>query len=548
MDDVSRTTEFSRIHEAFVSSQPVLTEWTNNTSFYVMYPTYYQSFANLFLRKWLGWYDGYVQGIHNSNGGLLSTRIGTTIVRRLSQQVTGGGLLYEVTKDNVEGNKALDFISNEWASDTDFSNVVSQAIEFAGAGGTSAIKLNTSANKELWAESFRADSFYLNISPKGDVKKAKFLINKFTRTVPNTKESQNFYIVEERYYRENELGETRPYVEYNVYRTSGQVTSQDVSPKMSRGLTFSEIPADIVKVIKDEYGTLELRKPQLIPFRDLGVYALKWTKSISNLPQMQYGESLLATIQSYLFMYDYMYSSFNTDMYLGRGRVYVPKHLQNPNKPRGTNYNQGLDSFLFTKVDGTSNEYNKLIEAMQFDLRSSEWVTNRNNLLESMATAIGISPSTIASYLNDISARTAREISSEESSTTLFVEAKRELFKVVINKLLKTVLNYYGFQDEIKIRFSKAGQTNTTLLIENTTKKLNAGLISKYSAIKEVNPDFNEEQLDTEIKMIESDQREAQQQQQSDLFGSEFNDNQGDFVDEPNSFSGEDTDTDKASD
>lgn len=531
MNDVAKTTQFPQIHQAYVAGQPVLAEWTTNASFYALYPTSYITFANMFLRRWLGWYDGYVHGVHNTTGGLLSTRIGTTLVKRLTQQVMGGGLLYEVTEDNEDGNEALDFISNKWAGEVDLSNTVQQAIEFAGAGGTSVLKLNSN-NRDVWVEALRADSFYLNITPKGDVRRARFLINKYTRTVPGTNQEQNFYIVEERYYGKNSLGEEKPYVVYKVYRLGGQATSPDMT-QFGRGLNFSEIPKDVGKTIRDEYGAIELDKPQLLPFMDLGCYPVKWTKFISNIPQLQYGESILAQIQTYLFMYDYMYSAFNTDMYLGRGRVYVPKRLQDPRKKGGQNYNTGLDSFLYTQVEGTTSEYNKLIEAMQFELRSNDWVTNRNNLLESIATALGISPSTIASYLNDTSARTAREISSEESSTTLLVEAKRELIKMPINKMIKTILQFFGFADKVKVRFSKAGQTNETLLIENTTKKLQAGLISRYTAIKEINPDLNEEQLKEEYEEILKDEREKVKQQQSDLFGNlNYDDDVGDFVDE----------------
>ena len=230
------------------------------------------------------------------------------------------------------------------------------------------------------------------------------------------------------------------------FQVSGDVSNLDVPLQSGRSLGISELPKEVQKSITEEYGVLELNKKQLLPFKDLGVDVMKFSEFISNLPDLQFGESLLAPIQTYLYLYDYMYSCFNTDLYLGRGRVLTPKWMQRPkgDKPNQQNWNSGLDSFLYTQYDAIDGEQQKPLP-IQFDLRSQDWVTTRNNLLEGMATAIGLSPSTIASYLADNTVRTAREISSEESSTTLLIETKRDLIKNPINTLIDRVLHYYSF-------------------------------------------------------------------------------------------------------
>lgn len=538
MAEVSQTTEFTDIQQAYVVSQPTIQEWTNNSAFYALYPKYYFSFANRWLRRWLGWYDGYVMGVHDGTGGLLSTRIGTTLVKRLTQQIYGSGLMFEKQDDTVDGTAALDKI-NYWSRMTNFPNKVQTAIEFAGAGGTCAIKTNVARSKsagtksDIWVDIFRADRMYVDIDFKGDVVKGRFLINRFTKAVPNQKE-QYFYVVEDRFYACNELGEEKAYAEYKIFQVSGDIANLDVPLQQGRSLGFSELPKDVQKSISEQYGVLKLNERQLLPFTDLGVDVLRFTNFISNLPDMQYGESLLAPIQTYLFMYDYMYSCFNTDLYLGRGRVMVPKWMQKPKSGRAGeehNWNGGLDSFLYTQYDTIDGEQQKPVP-VQFDLRSTDWVTNRNNLLEAMATALGISPSTIASYLSDNTVRTAREVSSEESSTTLYIEAKRELMKYTLNKLIDRVLHYYGIPEDVTIKFSKAGQSNVGVQIDNVTKKLSAGLISKETALKELNGDLTSEQIKTELARIKIDEKEKQQQQQSDLFGQSFNDDEGDFVNE----------------
>ena len=316
----------------------------------------------------------------------------------------------------------------------------------------------------------------------------------------------------------------RPYIRIIVKELYGNINNEDMSTQLSdRAYNWEEIPREIQDKIKAQFGIVDINVPKLLPLLNLGVICFKWTPFIKNLPQLPFGESLIANIQSDLYEYDVMNSCMNTDMYLGRGRVLMPKALQNPNA-RNQNYNQGFDSFLFTKYDSASVDDQKP-QAIQYELRSQDWSNLRNNILETIATKIGIASSTLASFLNDGSNRTAREISSEESATSLFVENKRKLFTKPINDLIDDILLFYGFKPSIVVKFSKSGQTNTTLLIDNTTSVYGAGLMSKYLAIKTLNPDMSADELDEEIKRLEKEDKEKQMQ--SDMFG--FNDINGDF-------------------
>lgn len=542
---------FPAIQRQFSDSQPILQEWTNHSSFYAVYPKYYYSFANYWLRKWLQWYDGFVPGVHDGRSGILSTRLGTTLCRRLSEQIFGGGLLFQNDKSYKDSKEALEFVSGKLNDEIDLQGSVLKAITLCSAGGTAYIKTNVDGDKKVWIDSYRADQAFADIDYSGKVIKAKFLIAKYTKTVPE-KEDQNFYVVEERFYATEydnkeyknkyrdkiqilevaprlEVG--HPYVVYKVYRLQGQVNDFNQSVNIGRELEWAEIPEEQRKSIKQSFGAIKLNIPQKLPFTDLGVDMLKWTSFISNLPQLPFGESALANVQSYLFEYDFMNSCMNTDFYLGRGRVMVPKSLQSPvnRATTGANvFNKGLDDFLFTKVEYASTE-DKKPEAIQFDIRSQEWINSRNHLIENIATAMGISPSTLASYLNDSSARTAREISSEESSTALYVENRRRLFIKPLNDLLRRILLFNGYTDCVTIKFSKSGQTNTTLLTENTVSQYNAGLISQYQAVKNLNPDATEEELQAELDRI-NNERKANEEAQSNLFDTnDFNEDKGIF-------------------
>ena len=326
-----------------------------------------------------------------------------------------------------------------------------------------------------------------------------------------------YYLVEERYFVDFPLEKKVPVVEYKVYRLNGQIENFNLNGASIVGLDWEDIHKSIRKAIKEDYGDIQLNKPNRLPFdKDLGCRILKLTDGISNLPQVQFGESLLANIMSYLYSYDYYFSCLNTDMYLGRGRVMVPKGLTGNKK--NTGYNSGLDDFLYTKVEYQTTEDKKL-EAIQFDLRSEEWKNIRNNLIESMATALGISVSTLASYLNDGSNRTAREVSAEEKSTALFVEEARRLLEKPINDILRLVLRYYGYIDDVKIRWSKAGMTNISLLTTTLNEAVNGGLVSRRKAFAMWNFDDDEQQIQAGYEEMLKE-KEEEERKKNEMFGS----------------------------
>ncbi len=525
---------------------PVNTELVSHSMFYATYPPYLQPFAMQWLKKWLQWFDGYVEGVHSNDGGMISTRLGATICKKVAQHIFGSGLLFSMkgAKGHEELEKlALEFISGDYNDEIALDDNIAQAFEYAFAGGTGFIVENVGADREMWLQVYRMDEGYFNINYKGDVTSAKLINSKYVDATNQSKQ-RHFILVEERYkgtsaeekefnkkYKDQILlGGWKPYnrnafyTKYNVYETTNMVNMQN--PPLGRPLNWTELPKAIQDQLRENYSGIKIGIPKLLPFTNIGIRAFKATKGVDNLPNLPYGQSLLQDIQAYLYSYDYQFSAMNTDVYLGRGKVLVPKAIQNPNlRSNGAVQNTGLDSFMYTQYEGQNPDEQKPTP-IQFDLRSAEWKATKDNILESISMAIGLSANTLAGWLNDSSNRTAREISSEESDTALFVSAKRKLFTRPINGLIKDILLYKGYDTGIEVKFSKSGETNTSLLLENTTNAYNAGLKSLYASVKAINPDMSEEELQDEIARIEKDKKNrAQQNQAFDV----FNDGLGDF-------------------
>ncbi len=531
---IQASSHLNRVSAAMAANQKTW-QRTSNESFYTMLPAPYQMFYRNWVQQWLYWYDGYVPYVHGGTAGLLSTSIGTTIVNRSADQVFGGNIMFsnarkpQLVETNEEGKtvgKALDFISNNWIKRTNGKTVLKRVGKDALGGGFALLKLNK-RNNELWLEELRADRFYLDRVGE-DIRKCVCVLTFYQDTT--NPDAERYALIEERRYASvGILGEEFPVVEYKMYKTS--VSIQYFTGRQDNCVRWEQLPKAIKAAFKERYGAdMRLNEPRALNgLTNLGVYLVLASDGVSAVPQIELGESLLANITTYLYEYDFYNTCFNTDMYLARGRVLVPKPMQGP-VGRGGDPNipssqpRGLDEFMYTKYETTNNDNNKP-EPIQFALRSAEWREARNILIESMATGIGMSVSTLASYISDGSNRTAREVSAEESATTLFVENMRRRFEVPINAMLRDVLRFYGYVDDVEIRWTRAGMTNQTVLVDTLARAKDAGLISGKKAHHAFNFDDDEEQNAEDYALV----LKEQESQRNSFPDYPFGENEGGF-------------------
>lgn len=313
-------------------------------------------------------------------------------------------------------------------------------------------------------------------------------------------------LVEDRRWEQIGLMKEIPVVEYKIYASSAQVQFLDVE---DRSIPWDHLPKDVKRAFKKAYGDCRLNEPVALNMDSLGVYLLRASDGISNLPQLNLGESILANVLSYLYEYDFFNTSLNTELYLSRGRVLAPKHIQSPLTASG-NAPRGLDDFMLTEVPNSNGEPMKPTP-LQFDLRSEQFRGIRNILLENICTNIGLSPSSFAPYLQDGGARTAREVSAEESATTLFAEKARRLFEEPINNLISDVLRFYGYIDDVEIRWTRAGMSNQTVLVDVLSRAVQSGLISRKKAHSAFNFDDDEEQNNADYELVLQEEQSRNQ-------------------------------------
>lgn len=518
--------------------------YVNRSAFYANISGTYRQYMVRWVQNSLWWYDGWVPYFHNNSQGIFSTKLATALVNGTAKKVVGGRIYFKTKnkeklvkddKGEYKINKALAFITSEWSDKAGFAKEVKKAITFSASAGFSLLKIDKQ-DEGLTVKALRADSFYPVIGFNGEIVELTCFIRDFTNLTGadrnNTQHFSNYYVVEYRFFGDykrfdGSIIHNAPQVRYEIRETTGTITTGTDYDGAGQKVEFASLPKAIRSKIGKAFSGIRFDTPVLLPFNDnLGAEIINWSDCVSALPELPFGDGLLTNILPYLQSYDYYWSAFNTDMYLGRGRVLVDKEMQSPQaKANNVNYNSGLDSMLFTQIRTNNGVGDKMQPTpIQFDLRSQSWEQIRTMIIQNIAINTGLNLASIASFLNDTnSARTAREISTEESETALFVDDKREILERPINKLLKTITLYYGYEDDVVLRWSSAGLTNVYARSEMLATGLASGFISPQKAVQMFNQDLDEYQLQEEFDNIQAEQ-DKRQQQQMPFGGQNFND------------------------
>lgn len=522
--------------------------YLTRAAFYANIRPQYRDYMTRWVQNALWWYDGWVPYFHSTEDGIFSTRIASALVNGAAKKVIGGRIFYKnVNKEknnHGEINAALNFISADWSVKTQFPRTIKRATEFAAAAGTALIKINRDGDG-LWTEALRFDSFYPVVGARGKLLEVYCFLRNFANIASNERNNYtSFYVVEHRYFGDyrhldGRVTKNAPLCRYEIRRNTGMVTSgQDYDIRAGEEIKFSNLPKSARSDIGKAYSGIRFDEPIIMPFDDhLGAVLVNWTDGVASIPELPFGDSLLTNIIPYLQSYDYYFSAFNTDMYLGRGQVLMPSYMQKKSvegeAPGG--YYSGKRGFMFTKVPNSPNPEGDKPIPVQFELRSSDWKEIRDMLMQNIAINTRMNISTIASFLQDNTAqKTAREISTEESETALFVDDKREIIERSVNEILRLVLRFYGYVDDVVIRWSQAGLSNVYTRTDMIATAVNGGFCSKYRAIQMFDQDDDEYQIAEEYERCKADEKDKNWG--SDLF------NDRDYFGDENSSSQERTD------
>lgn len=497
--------------------------FTNNTGFYAFVnPTFFDYYQRV-IRRCAYWLDGYVPDFHNAEQGIFSTRIASALVKGISSQITGKQISFKNGAKTTSKN-GLNFISHEWSPKSNFVQSAKDAISYAIGLSASLLKLNQSADGTLWCRAERLDYFYFSTDFRGKLQDVTCYIRGYTDT---NKEHTQYFLVEHRYFLDTtkkqtfdingekitfKIGERVPVVEYQVHRYTGlSSTYQNMQSAANndKGLPWDSIPRGIRNRINSDYGATKVNDPKRLPFNNhLGCVLLRYGGTNITLSQTAFGTSIIEQIMSYLMRYELYYAWSIRDAYNGKGSVMLPKALSQSSLVGGNSALTGMEASRFERVEGLDPDSQKPI-VVQHELRVEQWRQGLDDTLKLIATTIGMSPRVIASYLTDGAAlKTATEVDEETDSTLAFIEEHRQDFEPALNEIIEVVLNYYKMSDNVEVRFATPSLVNNDRLLARVIDKYNNGFINLRTAITELNPDADEEQLDKLVMEAEAKQKE----------------------------------------
>lgn len=492
--------------------------YVNNSGFYTKINGTFRPFMQRFVQNWLWWYDGWVPYFHNADAGIMSTRIASALVDRTARKISGGRIAFKNAFDEdpkqkgAVVNKTLAKIS-KWAADTNFSKTVKNAIKYAEAAGTALVKVNKGVDGVLNTEAVRFDRFLPCVNSNGRLEDVSIflLLNIDIGETTHDKQKIVYTLNEHRYFGDYTAVDGKkeanvPLVEYEVHKYYGQINNGLYASGSSEKMRWLDLPREVKKIIADNYAFAINRPIKLHFVNSLGCEIVTATDGVGNLPELPFGESLLSKILPYLQAWDYYFSAFCTDMYTGRARVLIPKGMSSAKS--GNVANSGLDSYLYEGMPHTDPDKQAPLP-LQFSLRAAEWKDIRNMLIENIAVNTGLSSTTVASFLNDNSAKTAREVSTEENETADFVDNSRAVVEVPLNRILKLVSLYMGLLDDVVIRWSTAGLTNKYVTAETLNMAIQGGYLSKFKAVRMFNSDDDDIQVQEEYERIKEDEQNA---------------------------------------
>lgn len=542
--------------------------YANSSLFCAVVPGYYHDYAWRYIRPACQWLDGWVPSIHWGGSGIMSTRIASSLINGLTRTIVGEKLIYKIIGNNKdpEALKSLRFISN-WGEKLQIKKAVKNAIGYAAALGTSLLKANRRDNGDVWWEGVRFDNCFYLANASNEVKEATFLIRSYTDT-RNEKGNVQYFLSERRFWQNfkpeiketinpdgtktfktiHKKGDRQAMVEYKVYRAS-QSLINTMSASVGRScVTWTEIPQEIRKLIKEDYNLIRINEPQPLGFANLAVEALLTDLGDISVPTgSNFGRGLIVPIIDNLISYEIAQSYKLRDMYLGKGTVYVPQNLSINNygggamptklvdnteklKPNddptvtkfdstsignSSNADSGMTPMFNDALGGLSDKYEKIpgvnpedqkVEVAQFNLRIAEWQMAKESDLKDIAVKWGMSPKILASFLAQNQAQmTATQVDSEDDISIAFINQMRADFKPAINRLLETTMNYYGKQHNVEIEFASPSIVNKDRILDRIIKKLENKLITLDDAIRELYPDLDEETLQSKIKSLQEE-------------------------------------------
>jgi hypothetical protein len=452
------------------------------------------------VKRWLQWANGYDPTWHNN---YIPTHLGRTIIQLLTNKIFDTGLKYEYSGSADKANAILAWLSDSYSDESNFEQALKQMTEYGQSSGTALLKADTDLYGHLIWSAVRQDRFKTVFSGSRLVE-----AEVYSAVLDGIFQTQKLILIEKRYYNEKR----DPVVKYYIQVVNNQ-TSSNQWVLGSQITSIDNLKGKTQEYVKAKLGNKQLDTAYPIKMDHLGIYVYKNTATSAFLDGLNVGDSSIANAAELLAEYDKAYTLMTIDLAQARGQVLLPDDML-PKVMQGSEndfytylsmVNQLMNQTIFKKIKYSNPEEQKPV-SIQFELRAQEWTTSLNTQLQEILVRVMASPSSIAPFLNDGSAKTATEINAIEHNTVNYINDKRSILKKIANKALKDIMKYYSKEGSAFVVFNSPGLNNDQQMSEKAIKEYNAGVRSKRSTIRACNPSWTSQEVDEELKRLSEEE------------------------------------------
>jgi len=324
-------------------------------------------------------------------------------------------------------------------------------------------------------------------------------------------ENSYFNIFERRFYKDG-----KPYKEYTLQKMVWSNNNYDSTQLVDYNKEETEYLINSIadEGIREQIKQYKFYKPVELPFDDLGCYHIDNTTYNSKFPNSNIPESRFVNVQDKIMEIENSITFKEIDKNMGRGRAVIPSSFNfnkglavggNKNNLAALNaFDNPMDSTYFIKYQ-TGDMNNATPQAMQFDIRADQWRASLDGEIADLCAAFGLTVLDYDPRLLQAGQRTDDEINSMVDVSAETVSTLRTINEYQINLMLNSIAKYLDYKTPITIKWDLTSIMNPTKNQTLIGMMLQNGTISRKKAIQQSHPDYTDEEVEEELKEIESE-------------------------------------------
>ena len=502
-----------------------------DSSFYAFAPRSLLPYYWNVIRTNLYWYRGFFPGIHNN--GIYTTGKAHAICQKVANMTYSGGFRFE-----SKNPKYVDYL-NKFIIGDRTAWKLKRALPINNAIGMTLVHLDIDMDGNPSIRFTNGNRYFVECDQDGKVLAFRRLVMCLTPDISNNQEissaTTGYFLVQDRWMNEGNCYET-----FKLYKAPAVANSTNV---MNAATEVKVLGETLTNQLNDANIAVErLYKVYKLPINEIAARVILCSDAANGYEDYPFlSDPLLNDCHTYLREYDEEYTDKNMDRILAAKGVILPKYMS-PGDVNGASngttsalnyfaFKQSadtLDGHIYEKTNSFNYERDEPFFYMS-DLRGSTYDADLESITKKIANQIFISSSDLGvSNTADVGSdsKTAYEIATVTGISKTTIDAKREKITEAMEYIFRCLLRFEFGEDDAKCSmvFNSDKSANPTQELDDICKQLEKGLIDKETAIKRLNPNLSDDEVQKLIQKI-SNEEQVQAEREMNVYGN-FNDYQ----------------------